>query len=210
MEKQRWEESERRREAVRRSERRKSEKKEGAGARKGRKVAIHCVFPRIRGSGGSQSRLAKAAGAEPCGQMRNEKIARRCGAKRIWSKKGKTLHVRTTFGNWDVEKVHAGVARSAFPSQMLKTPHVQTFGRSDVVLWGWQMRLCTLSKVRQTWRFCSSFNYNHPYTTLQYRTLNYTTLHSVTPHWNYTYNYKYTTTTLQLHDNYSYTTTTLR
>ena len=26
------------------SERRKSEKEEGAGARKGRKVAIHCVF----------------------------------------------------------------------------------------------------------------------------------------------------------------------
>ena len=33
-----------RREAVRRSEKRKSEKKEEAGARKGREVAIHCVF----------------------------------------------------------------------------------------------------------------------------------------------------------------------
>ena len=44
MEKQRWEESERRGEEVRRSEKRKSEKKERAGARKGRKVGIHCVF----------------------------------------------------------------------------------------------------------------------------------------------------------------------
>ena len=44
MEKQRWEDSERRRKEVRRSERRKREKKEDAGARKGRKVAIHCVF----------------------------------------------------------------------------------------------------------------------------------------------------------------------
>ena len=26
------------------------------------------------GSGGSKSRFAKAAGAEPCGQMRNEKL----------------------------------------------------------------------------------------------------------------------------------------
>ena len=69
MEKQRWEESEKRR-----SERRKSEKKEDAGARKGRKVAKHCVSPLICGSGGSKSRLAKAAGAEPCGQMRNEKL----------------------------------------------------------------------------------------------------------------------------------------
>ena len=42
FEKQRWEESERRRKEVRRSERRKRGKKEDA--RKGRKVASHCVF----------------------------------------------------------------------------------------------------------------------------------------------------------------------
>ena len=41
---------------------------------KGRKVATHCVFPMICGSGGSKSRLAKAAGAEPAGQMRHEKL----------------------------------------------------------------------------------------------------------------------------------------
>ena len=75
MEKQRWEESEKRREEKRReekrrSDKRKSQKKEGAGARKGRKVAIHFVFPMVCGCGGSKSRLAKAAGAEPCGQIR--------------------------------------------------------------------------------------------------------------------------------------------
>ena len=74
MEKQRWEESERRRAEERRSEKRKSEKKEGAGAQKGRNVAKHCVFPMICGSGGSKGRLAKAAGAEPCGHMRDEKL----------------------------------------------------------------------------------------------------------------------------------------
>ena len=74
MEKQRWEESRRRRKEVRRSEKRKREKKEDAGARKGKKVAIHCVFPMIWGSGGSKSNLAKAAGAEPAGQMREEKL----------------------------------------------------------------------------------------------------------------------------------------
>ena len=74
MEKQRWEESEKRREEKRRSEKRKSKKKEDPGARKGRKVAKHCVFPTICGSGGSKSRLAKAAGAEPAGQMRDEKL----------------------------------------------------------------------------------------------------------------------------------------
>ena len=31
-------------------------------------------FPMICGSGGSKSRLAKAAGAEPSGQMRDEKL----------------------------------------------------------------------------------------------------------------------------------------
>ena len=45
-----------------------------AGARKGRKVAIHYVFPMIWGSGRSKSNLAKAAGAEPAGQMRDEKL----------------------------------------------------------------------------------------------------------------------------------------
>ena len=134
----------------------------------------------IWGSGGSKSRLAKAAGAEPAGQMRDEKLhavvarsafasqnvqntsasdhfwklrcrksARRCGAKHICKSKctkhlsfGPLLEVvmskkctplwreahlqvkmykapqlRTTFGSCDVEKVHAVVARSTFPSQ---------------------------------------------------------------------------------------------
>ena len=134
----------------------------------------------ICGSGGSKSRLAKAAGAEPAGQMRHEKVhavvarstfpsqngqntrgaghfwklrcrksARRCGAKHILKSKCtkhtmvgpllevamskkcaplwreahfevkmyKTHHGRTTFGSCDVEKVHAVVARSTFPSQ---------------------------------------------------------------------------------------------
>ena len=53
----------------RKSEKRKGQRKEDAGARKGRKVAKHCV-----GSGRSKSRLAKAAGAEPSGEMRDEKL----------------------------------------------------------------------------------------------------------------------------------------
>ena len=35
-------------------------------------------------------------------------------------KMSKTHQVRTTFGSWDVEKVHAVVARSTFPSQKCK------------------------------------------------------------------------------------------
>ena len=51
-----------------------SQKKEDAGGRKGRKVAKHGVFPVICGSGGSKSRFAKAAGAEPARQMKDEKL----------------------------------------------------------------------------------------------------------------------------------------
>ena len=73
-EKQSREEAERRERLEERRVKKKSQKKEDADARKGRKVAKHCVFPMIWGSGGSKSRLAKAAGAEPAGQMRDEKL----------------------------------------------------------------------------------------------------------------------------------------
>ena len=54
-------------------QKRKSKRTEDTDSRKGRKVAKHCVFPMICGSGGSKSRLAKA-GAEPAGQRRDEKL----------------------------------------------------------------------------------------------------------------------------------------
>ena len=45
----------------------------------------------------------------------------------------KTHHGRTTFGSWDVEKVHAVVARSTFPSQNAQNTSVSDdFGSWDV------------------------------------------------------------------------------
>ena len=57
-------------------------------------------------------------GSDHFWKLRCQKSARRCGAKHI-SKSKCTKHTRsrTTFGSWDVEKVHAVVARSTFPSQ---------------------------------------------------------------------------------------------
>ena len=184
----------------------------------------------IWGSGGSKSRLAKAAGAEPAGTMRDEKVhavvarstcpsqnaqntpgpdhfwqlrcrksARRCGAKHIskskctkhtrfgpllevemskkctpfWReahfqvKMYKAPHVRATFGGSDVEKVHAVVARSTFPSQNV------------------QSTTCS----HHFWRFRCRFASLH-YTTLHYTPLHYITLHYTPQH----YNYNYTTT----------------
>ena len=105
----------------------------------------------------------------------------------------KTPGVWTTFGGSDVEKVHAIVARSTFPSQNAQnTPGPDHF---------WQLR-CTLH-----------YTTGH-YTTLHSSTLHYTTLHSSTPHYtklHYT-TLHYTTlrsTTLHyitLHYNYNYAT----
>ena len=112
-------------------------------------------FPMICGSGGSKSRLAKAAGAEPAGQMRHEKVhavvarstfpsqngqntrgadhfwklrcrksARRCGTK-YTSKWKCTKHtILGALGSWDVEKVHAVVARSTVWSQNVQNTSV--------------------------------------------------------------------------------------
>ena len=195
-------------------------------------------FPMIWGSGGSKSRLAKAAGAEPAGQMRDEKLhavvarstfrsqnvqntsasdhfwklrcrksARRCCAKHIskskctkhlsvgpllevelskkctplWReahfevKMYKTHHARTTFGSWDVKKVHAVVA---LRQNVQNTPCSDHF-----------------------WRFRCRFAASLHYTTLRYITphstiLHYTTLHYTTQHYNYNYTTRLHSTTL--------------
>ena len=102
---------------------RKSPKKEDQGARKGRKVAKHCVFPMICGSGGSKSRLAKAAGAQPSVQMRDEKLHDVVARSRIWLNSKCTKH--TILGPFlEVEmskKVHAVKARRTFRSQNVQS-----------------------------------------------------------------------------------------
>ena len=92
----------------------------------------------------------------------------------------KTHHARTTFGSYDVKKVHAVVARSTFRSQnvrctpasdhfwkctplwreahfevkMYEAHHVRsTFGHSELVSRGRRKGLCTLSKGSKTWGF---------------------------------------------------------
>ena len=66
-----------------------SQKREDAGARKVGKSRFTLFFPMIWGSGGSISNLAKAAGAEPAGQMRDEKLHAVVARSTFVSKKGK-------------------------------------------------------------------------------------------------------------------------
>ena len=63
----------------------------------------------------SKSRLAKEAGAEPSGQMGNEKL--HAAPAHFEAKMRKTPQVRNTFGSWHVQKVYAVVAPSTFRSQ---------------------------------------------------------------------------------------------
>ena len=67
------------------------------------------------GSGGSKSRLAKAAGAEPSGQM-SAVVARQ--------KRYKSTPPPEVFGRRDLEKAHAAVARSTFGSKNAKNTSV--------------------------------------------------------------------------------------
>ena len=95
--------------------------------------------------------LAKAAGAEPSGQMRDEKLQmsktprpllevdvfKKCTLSRreahFQVKSVKNWRVRTTFWRSDVEKVYAVVARSTFGSQKCRKIGVLSlFWRSDV------------------------------------------------------------------------------
>ena len=86
-------------------------------------------------------------------------------SKHFQVKMYKTHQVRTTFGSSDVEKVHAVVARSTFPSQ-----NVQNTPGSDHF---WRFGCC----------FASIHYTTGHYTTLHSSTLHYTTLHSSTLHY---------------------------
>ena len=120
------------------------------------------VFPMIWGSGGSTSRLAKAAGAEPAGQMRDEKL-HAVVARSTFPSQNLQNTSASTFGSCDVEKVHAALTRSTFPSQ-----NVQNASASDhfwklrcrkkcTPLWReahFQVKMCKTPHCRTTFGSC--------------------------------------------------------
>ena len=66
----------------------------------------------------------------------------------------KTHQLRTTFGSWDVEKVHAVVA-STFWSQKCKKPTGTEYFWTFRCAFTWQAQGIVHLKVRKTWGFCS-------------------------------------------------------
>ena len=106
MEKQRWEESEKRREEKKKEDQRRERvrrKKMQVREKVKKSRETPCVFQLICGTRGSKSRLAKAARAEASRQMRDEKL-------------------------------HAAVARSTFRSENVQNrPTAEHFLK--VVMW---------------------------------------------------------------------------
>ena len=154
----------------------------------------------IWGSGGSKSRLAKAAGAEPAGQMKDEKlikIARCCGAKQI-SKSKCTKHLSVgPLLEVAMSKKCTPLQREAhFQVKMYKTPQRRTtFGSCDVEKVHAVVAQSTFGSqnVKNTrgsdhfWRLRCRFALLHyiklHYATVHYTPLHYTTLHYITLHY---------------------------
>ena len=123
----------------------------------------------ICGSGGSKSRLAKAAGAAPCGQMRDGKVHAVAARSTFPSQNAQSTPTSDHFWKLRCRKSarrcgakHIGKlryrksvrrcgAKHISKSKMQKNGVRNTFGRSDVVLRGRRRGLCTLSKVSKTW-----------------------------------------------------------
>ena len=130
----------------------------------------------IWSSGGSKSRLAKAAGAEPAGQMRDEKLHAVVARSKFASQNVQSTWVSDHFWKLRCRKS----ARRCGAKHISNSKVQKTEG--TVASRGMRKGLCTLSKVSKTWGFCSIFKYNHHYTTLHHTTLNYTQLHYTTLH----------------------------
>ena len=115
----------------------------------------------------------------------------------------KNWRSRTTFGSWDVEKVHAVVARSTI-SKSKCTKHTMLgpllevqMSKKCTPLWReahLEVKMLKAPGVRTTFGGSDVASLN--YTTLHYITLHYTPLHYAPLHYTTLHN----TTTLQLHN----------
>ena len=102
---------------VREEKKKEAQRRERVRRKKMYIGARHCVFPKICGSGGLKSRLAKAAGAEPSGEMREEKLHAVVARSTFPSQNVQNTPTPEHFWKLRCSKVHAVVARSTFPSK---------------------------------------------------------------------------------------------
>ena len=128
MKKQRCEEPDGSRVRGEKSQKRKDQKKEDAGVRKGRKVAKHCFFRCFAAPEGRKVGSLKRQVRRHLGRCEMKSCTPLWREAHFEVKMYKTPGSRSTFGSWDVEKVHAVVARSTFRSQNVQnTPFSDHF-----------------------------------------------------------------------------------
>ena len=97
------------------------------------KPSIHSVFPMICGSGGSKRNLAKAAGAEPAGQMRAENLHAIVARSTFRSQNVQSTQTSDHFWKLSCRKSARPCGAKHISSQNVQAHHSQTtFGRSDV------------------------------------------------------------------------------
>ena len=125
-------------------------------------------FPMIWGSGGSKSRLAKAAGAEPAGQMRDEKLHAVVGRSTFRSQ-----NVKNTRGSDHFWRFTCRLASLRFTTLHYITLHYTTLHHTTL-----HNTTTTTTQLHST-----TLNYTTHYTTLHYTTLHYSTLPSTTLHY---------------------------
>ena len=143
----------------------KDQKKEDADARKGRKVVKHCVFSQWFGA--PEGRKVGSLKRRVRSQLARWEMT---NCTPLWReahfqvKRYKTHHGRTTFGSWDVEKVHAVVARNTCRSQNVQnTPWSDHFCKlrcwksavKNVKSTPWSDHFCKLrcrKKCKPLWR----------------------------------------------------------
>ena len=163
------------------------------------------VFPMIWGSGGSKSRLAKAAGAEPAGQMRDEQVH--------------AVVARSTFPSQNVQNTplsdHFWKLRCRKSACRFGAKHISKSKCTKHTILGPLLEVAMLKKCTPLWReahfevkmfkelrvrttFGGSDVASLRFTTLHYTPLHYTTLHYTTLRYT-------TTTTTQLHPLHSTT-----
>ena len=144
----------------------------------------------ICGSGGSKSRLAKAAGAEPAGQRRDEKLH--------------AVVARSTFPSQNVQNTpctdHSWKLRCRKSARRCGAKHISTSKCTKHTMYGPLLEVQMSKKCTPLWReahfevkmykthhvrttFGGSDVASLHYTTLHYTTLHYTTLHYTTLHY---------------------------
>ena len=148
----------------------------------------------IWGSGGSKSRLAKAAGAEPAGQMRDEKVHAVVARSTFPSQNVQNTRGADHF--WQLRCRKSARRRGAKHISKSKCTKHTTFGpllevemsKKCTPLWReahFQVKMCKTLGVRSTFG-------GSDVVSLRFASLHYITLHYTPLHYNYTTTLHYT------------------